>query len=64
MNEQVTATRKYRGHEIRTITQPSGRKTFDIYEPAGGISEIAAESFAVAKAIVDADIESKEQGRG
>lgn len=55
---------KYRQYEIRTVTQPSGRKTFDIYEPSGDISEIAAESYAVAKAIVDADIENQELGRG
>lgn len=51
------ASRTYRGYVIRTIVQPSGRKTYDIYEPGGDVFEWAHESLAVARAVVDAHVD-------
>lgn len=60
--ETYTAERKYHGYIIKTCTQDSGRKTFDVYE-ADGVTDVewACESLAIAKAGVDAEIERLER---
>lgn len=52
--ETVTNVRKYHDHVIKTVTQDSGRKTYDIYSPNGDIMEFAVERLNVARAIIDA----------
>lgn len=54
--EIVTATRKYRGYIIETVTQDSGRKTYDVRTKDGVPVDWASESLAVAKAVVDATL--------
>ena len=49
---------KYRGHEIRTITQPGGATTFDVYDPDGVVVEQSVASFDEAKLVVDTSVRS------
>lgn len=50
----------YRNHLILKVTQDSGRVTYDTQTPDGELIEIA-ESYAVAKAIIDSTIEQQER---
>ena len=50
--------RNYRGFIIQTVTQDSGRKTYDIRESDGTPWEWALGSLKIAKATIDAELES------
>lgn len=52
---------KYRNHRILKVTQDSGRVTYDTHTPDGDLLELASESYAVAKAVIDATIEQQER---
>ena len=54
---KVVHTRTYRGFEIRTFRQHSGRRTYDLYWPDSQIHSIAHESLRVAKAEIDAEVD-------
>lgn len=58
-SESVTCTRKYRGWTIATVQQSTGRKTWDIFTPAGDLDSQGYESLSVAKACVDAELDSE-----
>lgn len=55
--ETVTSSRKYRGYVIETVTQESGRKTYDVRTADGVIVEWASERLAIAKAFIDAIVD-------
>lgn len=57
--ETVTSARRYRGYIIETVTQDSGRKTYDIRTADGEIVEWAAERLVIAKAFIDATIDQE-----
>lgn len=49
---------KYRGHEIRTIAQPSGLSLFDVLAHDGIAVMQSVASFDEAKAVVDANVQA------
>lgn len=55
--ETVASSRRYRGYVIETVTQESGRKTYDVRTTSGEIVEWASERLAVAKALIDAIVD-------
>ncbi|ASZ75049.1 hypothetical protein FDI69_gp136 [Rhodococcus phage Trina] len=58
MSERKVDARQYKGFTIETIEQDSGRKTYDIRDSNGNIVEWAAYNLSVAKATVNAILES------
>jgi uncharacterized protein with von Willebrand factor type A (vWA) domain len=53
------STKTYRKYRIVKVVQDSGRATYDTQYPDGSPLEWAAESLAVARAIIDATIEQE-----
>lgn len=58
-NEVVTKEKNYRGLLIQQVTQKSGRNTYDIKNIDGSPVEWALESWAIAQATIDAELDEK-----
>ena len=54
MSDTKQAVNGYKGYRVTKVTQPSGRKTYDITAPDGQLCDMAVANLAIVRATINA----------